>query len=86
MKANQECCCQVASLNEISIRNVRALNRIIIELMQKYIKDDEVLDVKNLNCWPFDLDVVEFLSTTIFASSINELIKISRNLVASFRI
>lgn len=86
MAANQECCRQVASPDGTSIRDVRALNRIMMELMQKCTKDDEVVDVEDLNRWPFDFDVVEFLSTTTSASSINELMKMSRNLVASIRI
>ncbi len=49
MKANQECCCQVASSDENSIRNVRTLSRIMMKLMQKYIKDDEAIDVEDLN-------------------------------------
>ena len=49
MTANQECCRQIVLLNEINIRNVRALSKIIIKLMQKYIKDDEIIDVDDLN-------------------------------------
>ncbi len=49
MIANQECCRQVASSDGTSIRDVRALSRIMMELMQKCIKDDEAIDVENLN-------------------------------------
>jgi len=77
MIANQECCRQVASSDETSIRNVRTLSRIMMKLMQKCTKDDEAIDVENLNRWPFNSDAVEFLSTTTSASSINELMKVS---------
>jgi len=86
MVANQECCRQVASSDGTSIRDVRALSRIMMELMQKCTKDDEAIDVENLNRWSFDFDVVEFLSATTSASSINELMKVSWNLAASIRI
>lgn len=86
MKANQECCCQVASPDGTSIRDVRALSRIMMELMQKYTKDDEAIGVEDLDRWPLDSDAVGFLSATTSASSVNELMKVSRNLAASFRI
>jgi len=57
-----------------------------MKLMQKCTKDDEAIDVENLNRWPFNSDAVEFLSTTTSASSINELMKVSWNLAASIRI
>jgi hypothetical protein len=86
MAANQECCRQVAPPDGTSIRDVKALSRIMMELMEKCTKDDEAIGVEDLNRWPFDFDVVGFLLTTTSASSINELMKVSRNLVASIRI
>jgi len=86
MAANQECCRQVAPPDGTSIRDVRALSRIMMKLMEKCTKDDEAIGVEDLNRWPFDSDVVGFLSTTTSASSVNELMKVSRNLAASIRI
>lgn len=57
-----------------------------MELMEKCTKDDEAIGVEDLNRWPFDSDAVGFLSATTSASSVNELMKVSRNLVASIRI
>lgn len=86
MAANQECCRQVAPPDGTSIRDVRALSRIMMELMEKCTKDDEAIGVEDLNRWPFDSDAVGFLSATTSASSVNELMKVSRNLAASIRI
>ncbi len=86
MAANQECCRQIAPSEGTSIRDVRALSRIMMELMQKYTKDDEAIGVEDLDRWPLDSDAVGFLSATTSASSVNELMKVSRNLAASTRI
>lgn len=86
MAANQECCRQVAPPDGTSIRDVRALSRIMMELMEKCTKDDEAIGVEDLNRWSFDSDAVGFLLATTSASLVNELMKVSRNLVASIRI
>ena len=57
-----------------------------MELMQKCTKDDEAIGVEDLDRWPFDSDDVGFLSATTSASSVNELMKVSRNLAALIRI
>lgn len=58
----------------------------MMELMEKCTKDDEAIGVEDLNRWPFDSDAVGFLLATTSASLVNELMKVSRNLVASIRI
>jgi hypothetical protein len=52
---------------------VRALSLIIIELMQKYIKDDSAISINNLARWPFDCNAVTFLLYTILAMFAREL-------------
>ncbi len=77
MTANQECCRHVAPSRNIGIRDVRALSRIMMELMQKHVKEDEVVGIENLNRWLFDFAIVEFLSTTTSVSSAKELTTMS---------
>jgi hypothetical protein len=49
-----------------------------MELMQKYVKDDGAIGVENLDRWPSDSNAVDFLSRTISASSVDELLKVRR--------
>ncbi|KAG5294642.1 hypothetical protein I7I48_11256 [Histoplasma ohiense] len=44
-----------------------------MELMQKYDKDDGLIEVDNLNCWPVDSASFGFLSVTSEAMSIEVL-------------
>jgi hypothetical protein len=69
--ANQQCCESVRGGGEP--RDVRALSLIMMELMQKYIKDDGAIGVDNLARWPSDCDAVTFLSHTTSAMSAREL-------------
>jgi hypothetical protein len=52
---------------------VRALSPIMMELMQKYVKDHGAIGVDNLDRWPSDCDAVTFLSHTTSAMSALEL-------------
>ena len=56
-----------------------SLGCIAIELMQKYVKDDGAIGVEDLDRWPFDSNAVGFLSMTIFAPLLDELLKVSIN-------
>ena len=49
----------------------------MIELMQKYTKDDGAVGVDDLRRWPSNLDVVGFLSATTSTASAGELKKVS---------
>ncbi|KAH6672611.1 kinase-like domain-containing protein [Halenospora varia] len=69
--ANQQCCETVREDGEP--RDVRALSPIMMELMQKYVKDDGAIGVDNLHRWPSDCDAVTFLSDTTSAASAREL-------------
>jgi hypothetical protein len=52
---------------------VRVLSPIIIELIQKYIKDYGIIGVDNLDRWPSDCNTVTFLLYTTSAISVLEL-------------
>ena len=41
----------------------------MMELMQKYVKEDGVVGIEDLDRWPSDSAVVDFLSATTSASS-----------------
>lgn len=69
--ANLQCCETVDGKGEP--RDVRALSSIMMELMQKYVKDDGAVGVDNLHRWPSDCDAVAFLSETTSAASALEL-------------
>ncbi|KAH7330032.1 kinase-like domain-containing protein [Rhexocercosporidium sp. MPI-PUGE-AT-0058] len=68
---NLQCCETVDGTGEP--RDVRALSSIMMELMQKYVKDDGAVGVDNLRRWPTDGDAVAFLSETTSAASALEL-------------
>jgi len=55
---------------------MKALSSITMELMQKYITEDEAVGVHNLHRWPSDSDAVGFLSATISAASAAELLEV----------
>ncbi len=50
----------------------------MMELMQKHIKEDEVVGIENLDRWPSDSAAVEFLSATTSVSSAKELMTVSQ--------
>ncbi|KAH6692796.1 kinase-like domain-containing protein [Leptodontidium sp. MPI-SDFR-AT-0119] len=68
---NLQCCETVDGKGEP--RDVRALSLIMMELMQKYVKDDGAVGVDNLRRWSSDCDAVTFLSETTSAASALEL-------------
>jgi len=78
MAADQECCRHVAPSRNLGIRDVRALSRIMMELMQKHVKEDGAVGIENLDRWPSDSAAVEFLSATTSASSAKELMTVSQ--------
>ena len=49
-----------------------------MELMQKYSKDDDAIGIENLDRWPSDSHAVSFVSATTSATSVGELMKVSR--------
>jgi hypothetical protein len=47
-----------------------------MELMQKYLKDDNAVGIDDLRRWPSNSDAVGFLSETTSAPSAKSLIKV----------
>jgi hypothetical protein len=43
---------------------IKALTFITMKLMQKYEKNNKLIEINDLNRWPVDSDAVEFLSAT----------------------
>jgi len=56
---------------------VKALGFILMELMQKYVKDDGAIGVDDLLRWPSNSNAVGFLSETTSAASVAELMEVS---------
>jgi len=54
-----------------------------MELMQKYAKDGGAIGVEDLDCWPSNSNAVAFLSMTISAPSLDELLMVSINCCVS---
>ncbi|KAL9629581.1 MAG: hypothetical protein Q9164_006820 [Protoblastenia rupestris] len=72
---NQEHCSTADPLHD-GKRDLRAVGRIAMELMQKYSKDDNAVGVKDLDRWPSSSKAVGFLSDTTSAVSVKELIQV----------
>ncbi len=68
------------------MRDVEALGRIMMELMQKYTKEDGAVGIEDLERWPSDCDAVEFLSLTTSAASVHELREVSRACIGAITI
>lgn len=51
----------------------------MMELMQKYVKDDGAVGINNLNRWRNRSAAIEFLSATTSAGSFDELKKVCRS-------
>jgi hypothetical protein len=70
MAANQECCREVATSENLGVKDVRTLGGIVMELMQKHAKDDGVIGL-------------DFLDATTSAGSAKELMKVSHDSVCA---
>lgn len=57
-------------------RQLNILSIIVMELIQDYSKEDGVIDVNNINQWPFDFNTIDFLSMMKSIISVIELMKI----------
>ena len=68
-------CCKSLPHNGTESRHVRALGVIVMELMQGYAKEDGAVGIDDLFRWPSDSIAVNFLSTTVTASSVGALTK-----------
>ncbi|KAK6591333.1 FAD-binding domain-containing protein [Botrytis cinerea] len=72
--ANQECCHSAKPRG--NTRDLRALSPIVMELMQKYVKEDEAIGIDDLHRWHPNSNAVGFLSATTSATSIKELLTV----------
>jgi hypothetical protein len=73
--AHQECCQLKLKSGYIS-HDLRALSRITMELMQKYIKENGAVGIDDLVRWNSSSDAVGFLSATTSARSVSELLQV----------
>lgn len=74
--ANQEDCSDLDSSNKRSIRDLKALGKITMQLT-KSVKNDGVVGVDDLKRWPADSKVVGFLSALTSGSRLDELLGVS---------
>ncbi|ETN44454.1 uncharacterized protein HMPREF1541_10635 [Cyphellophora europaea CBS 101466] len=74
--SNQECC-GVMSRSKDGRDDLRALSSIMMELMQKYVKEDAAIGIDDLHRWQSSSDAVGLLSATTSAASAAELLKVS---------
>ncbi|KAJ5988269.1 hypothetical protein N7481_003479 [Penicillium waksmanii] len=65
--------CMESQPGEIQRVYIKALSSITMETMQKYVKDDGVVGVDDVDRWPVDSDAFEFLSALSTAKSIESL-------------
>lgn len=72
---NQEFC----SAENSSPSDIKAVGRIMMQLLQKYVKEGGAIGIENLNRCSLDSNAVKFLSMTTSASSLEELTKIKHN-------
>lgn len=57
--------------------DLRSLSSIMMELMQKYVKEDAAIGIDDLRRWHSSSDAVGLLSATTSAMSAAELLKVS---------
>jgi hypothetical protein len=74
--------CELLKYNSIESQYIRALGYIVMELMQGYAKEDGAIGIDDLIRWPADSKAVKFLSTTVSATSLDELIQVCRHLIS----
>ncbi|KAJ5461025.1 uncharacterized protein N7458_002577, partial [Penicillium daleae] len=59
---------------------MRCLANIMMELLQKYVKDDGNIGIDDLDRWPSDSVPVEFLLATTVSDSVGSLMKVGTSL------
>ncbi len=86
MTASQESCHEMARSNNPGVNDVRALGRIMMELMQKHAKEDGRVGIENVDRWPTDSAAFDFVSATTFATSATELMQVSQDAISTITI
>ena len=69
--------------DQVQAFSMRPLSSIMMELMQTYDKNDGVVGVDDLDCWPVDSDAFGFLSTASSTVTIEALKQVSQFSVGS---
>lgn len=63
----------------VQANDLASVARVMMELMQKYVKDDGVVGIDNLDRWRNRPAAIEFLSATTSAGSFEELKTVCRS-------
>lgn len=63
----------------VQANDLASVARVMMELMQKYVKDDGVVGIDNLGRWRDRPAAIEFLSATTSAGSFEELKTVCRS-------
>ncbi|KAL4891359.1 hypothetical protein BDV59DRAFT_67935 [Aspergillus ambiguus] len=63
---------------KIQASDLYPVARVLMQLMQKYVKDDGAIGLDNIDRWPADSAALEFLSATTSAGSFEGLKKVCR--------
>ncbi|KAJ5974840.1 hypothetical protein N7481_008547 [Penicillium waksmanii] len=66
-------CCVIRQQGTIQASDLAPVSRIMMELMQKYVKEDGAIGIDNLDRWRSCPAAIEFLCATNSASSFEEL-------------
>lgn len=68
--------CVLRAENETQIPELGSVGNIMMELLQKYVKDDGKVGIDDLNRWSSDSIPVNFLSATTSSDSIESLMQV----------
>lgn len=69
-------CCIIRQTGRLHKIDLAPVSKVMMELMQKYAKDDGAVGIDNLGRWQTCPAAIDFLSATISASSFEELKKV----------
>lgn len=73
--AGHKCCKKIASLTQ----DIRVVGYITIELMQKYPNSSGSIGLEDFDHWPSDGNTIGFLMMTMLATSVDQLLLVSRS-------
>lgn len=68
-------CCSMLPPGKAQANDLAPVGRVMMELMQKYVKDDGAVGIDNFDRWRTSSAAIEFLSATTSAGSLEELKK-----------
>jgi hypothetical protein len=73
-------CCAIRPAGRVQTKDLAPVAHVMMELMQKYVKNDGAVGIDNLDRWRNRSVAVEFLSATTSAGSFEELKKVCHHL------